>query len=51
MYDVKKYFPKNVWERTPSGKFYSRPATKADWVRRELWLINFAERNGVRYGE
>ena len=47
MYDTKKYFPKNVWERTPDG-WVSRPVTKADTVRRELYLINFAERQEAK---
>lgn len=47
MYDTKKYFPKNVWFRTRNG-WASQPATKADWVRRELYLINYAERKEAR---
>jgi len=39
MFDTKKYFPKNVWEQAPSGKWFSRPVTKADQVRRELLLL------------
>jgi hypothetical protein len=45
MLDTKKFFPKSVWERTPSGKWSSRPVTKADQVRREQLLFKLA------YGE
>jgi hypothetical protein len=47
MLDPKRFFPKNVWERTPDG-WVSRPAVKADHVRRELYLIGFAERQEAR---
>ena len=43
MFDTKKYFPKNVWFWTGNG-WASRPVTKADTVRRELYLIRFADR-------
>ena len=42
MLDVKRFFPRCVWERTPDG-WVSRPATKADTVRRELYLIRHVE--------
>ena len=38
--DPKRWFPKNVWVRTAEGKFYSRPLTKADVARREVYLAN-----------
>ena len=39
MYEVKRYFPARVWEKGLFG-WSSRPATKADTIRRELYLIN-----------
>lgn len=48
MFDTKKWFPKNVWFWTGAG-WASRPITKADTVKRELYLINFAERQEAQY--
>lgn len=50
MFDTKKWFPKNVWFWTGAG-YASRPVTKADQVRRELYLINFANRQEARNAE
>ena len=43
MLEVKHFFPKRVWEPTPDG-WASRPVTKADTIRRELYLAAVSER-------
>lgn len=50
MLDTKRYFPKGVWFQTSAG-WVSQPATKADTVRREQYLLDFAQRQEARHAQ